>query len=137
MLRRVSIIGLAVGLALLGPAPLSACAIWMQLPGECAPATTAPVPQPKAASHCEQMAVPQPSSHAQLFAPADSSCCIVKNVPLPAAQSKQVAPVVSIDANRAPQTDLAPAPAPRAAEIVASYEHSPPDLQPLLCVFLI
>jgi hypothetical protein len=137
MLRRISIFGLAVGLAVLGPAPLSACAIWMQLPGECAPGTSAPAPQPKAANHCEEMNVPQASSDAQLSAPVDASCCVVKNVPLPASQSKQAAPVVSIDANRVAQMDMAPVPAPRATQIENNFEHSPPDLQPLLCVFLI
>ena len=137
MARRVSIFGMVVGLALMGPAPLSACAMWMQLPGGCGgpvPAQAAAEPQP--ASHCEHMALPAPASDERMRATSDMSCCAAKNVPL-AEQQKQTAPEVSADSARVAQPDLAPIAAPRPSEFSQNQEHSPPDLQPLLCVFLI
>jgi hypothetical protein len=142
MLRRGGIIGLVVSLALAGSVPVSACAMLMELRGQCAP--PAPPAAPKATGHCHEVSLPAPTESspaqapdAQLSAQPGQCCCVVRSITLPAAQSKEGAPTVSVEAHRAAGPDLAPAPAPRAAEIVSTYEHSPPDLQPVLCVFLI
>jgi hypothetical protein len=124
-------------LALLGPAPLSACAMWMQLPGGCAgPAPSETAAEPQAASHCEHMSLPAPAPDESVGASSDLSCCVAKDVPLPA-QPKQTAPEISADSTGVAHVDVAPAIASRAVETFSNIEHSPPDLQPLLCVFLI
>jgi hypothetical protein len=134
MLRRLSITGLALGLVLLGPAPLSACAMWMQLPGECAPALPAPPPEP--ASHCDHLKQAA-AGEASVSGALDASCCVVKNVAQPASQSKQLTPQFTLAATASQQPQIIAAAAPRAIEAEFRFEHSPPDLQPLLCVFLI
>lgn len=130
MLRRVSITGLALGLVLLGPAPLSACAMWMQLPGECAPAAPAPT------GHCDQLQQGA-ANDATVSGTPDASCCVVKNVPQPASQSKDATPQVTLAAGAPEQSEAVATPQPRPIETEFRFEHSPPDLQPVLCVFLI
>ena len=127
MLRSSVIFGLILGLAALAPVPLSVCALRAGLPANC----------PVCGSHadCEKMRMP--TTGAKLEAPAGQSCCHVAVEPLPEAQSKAPAYATAI----LPARTVAPANvlvlARQFISSAPSPNLSPPDLQPLLCVFLI
>ncbi len=123
---RLLAIVLAVSLFVLGPVPLSACALFSSKLAECA--------TPKTQSRCDQMDMDEDGS--SIAAAPGTSCCYISNAPLSESQYK------------APEHSLAAAPAgldttwefPRAEEQgpTDAVQHlSPPRLQSLLCTFLI
>jgi hypothetical protein len=128
MFRRAIIVGLALSLVAFAPLPLSACALLASLPGDCS------CPGPR--SMCDHMDMAQTGTY--VASHPDRNCCRVTVAPLPDAQAKASTaaavgmPVVAVVAA------LPPAPPMRllpAFEVSANI--SPPDPQPLLCVFLI
>ncbi len=126
-MRRILIIAIVFSLAGLGPVPLSACALLSSRLAEC---TT-----PKTQSRCNEMNMD--ASGTRLIAAPDKSCCFVSNAPLPESQYKAsdlslaaalaVVPDSMGDAPRVQHTPFA-LPVP---------DLSPPELQSLLCTFLI
>jgi hypothetical protein len=128
MRQRLLCAALVAGLVLLVPAPVSVCSLLAGLPGECAPRT---------ASECAQMGPmdgAQPA--AEMRAASGSSCCTVSQAPVPQAASKINAPAASLQFDAAPQAGLSSAAARFTLPVLAA-EHSPPDRQQFLCVFLI
>jgi hypothetical protein len=137
MRRRILISMLCLCLASLAPAPLSACAMWMALPADCAPAATPVV------SHCEEMAAVKAGEEnsASLRAnPLGLPCCQLAAAPVPDASANagksKVAPA---DATlvRAPQVSFAKVFERAASQAEYAQFDSPPDQQSLLCTFLI
>ena len=133
--KRVLISVLCLSVASLAPTPLSACAMLMALPANCAPEAKAANP----ASHCEQMATP-PGSDTDLYAnPSALPCCQVSSSPTPdagsgAAKTTVSSPVASLrDATLHSATIVFE----RATAASPVQFPSPPDQQSLLCTFLI
>jgi len=120
-----------LGLLLLGPAPLSACAMLADAVADCAPV-------PPASAHggdeCDRMAMPQPSGDEMEAGLA--SCCQAK-APLPQA-AKSTTTVVAPDftAQDLPGEFVATV-RPALDSPASSLPVSPPERQSLLCVFLI
>lgn len=125
MMRLLAIV-LGFSLLVLGPVPLSACALFSSKLAECA--------TPETQSRCDQMDMGEGGS--SIAAAPDTSCCYTSNAPLSESQYK------------APDLSLAEAPVglgttwefPRVeeqgpADVVQDL--SPPRLQSLLCTFLI
>lgn len=127
VLRRGFIFVVALSIAALAPLPLSTCALLASLPGDC----TCPTPP----SRCDHMGMAE--TQPALAGHSDRSCCRVTAEPLPEAQSKAPAPldsgVPAIVVSRVPV--IRPCEYSQLVEVFP--EHSPPDQQPLLCVFLI
>jgi hypothetical protein len=128
MTRRVISLGLCLGLLALGPASLSACAMMMSLPGECAP--------PVVPKTCEAMHGEEPvaiaaveGSCCRLTAPAPDAITVTKDAPLPQLSASPVADLPSAELSQceAPGSHLTDASAARACS---------PE-QARLCVFLI
>lgn len=127
MVRGNVIFALCLSLAALAPLPLSACAMLAALPAECALSN--------AQSHCEQMGMT--ATAARLEAQPNLSCCRVTPAPLPEVQNKASVPDAGTSPVRADVLVYGPIfPADLAATDL-SPRISPPDLQALLCVFLI
>lgn len=113
---------LATALALLGPVPVSLCAVLGNLPADC-------IPTP----HCETMG--SQASDAKLSAPTDD-CCAVSSAPLPERQVNSPAPVASLELVAAPEF-VVEALQTEVVAIMPRARSAPPDLQSALCVFLI
>jgi len=128
MLRR-SALPMAALLALMGPMPVSACALIMGMPADCAP----PVP---VESHCEGMPA-EPTAPPEPVPAGDPDCCDSLAAPLPDANVK-IAPADALAASlvEIPATPVT-SPVWAAADFDSPPAPSPPDLQTLLCVFLI
>jgi hypothetical protein len=130
MFRRVVIVGLVLSLVAFAPLPLSACALLASLPGDCF------CPEPRSICDHMNMDMAQPDTH--VAAHPDRNCCRVTSAPLPEAQAKAPTaaavgmPVVAVAAALPPAPPMRLLPA-----FEASLDISPPDSQPLLCVFLI
>lgn len=127
MLRRTALAMVAL-LALMGPMPVSACALVMGLPADCAP----PVP---VQGHCDGMPA-EPGAPSEPAPADDSNCCDFLAAPLPDSNVK-VAPAEAMGVTlvEIPAAPVA-SPALPAADVASSPAPSPPDLQSLLCVFL-
>lgn len=125
-MRRGFILGLALGLAGLGPAPLSACALFTSKLAECE--------SPRTETRCERMDLG--TAGTQIVAAQGTPCCAVQ-APLPESQYKAsnlslaVTPVVAPDSLE----NLPPFENERRLDVLPSQ--SPPPLQSLLCTFLI
>jgi hypothetical protein len=124
--RRVLILGLALGLLGLGPVPLSACSLMSSKLAECA--------SPKTQSMCDQMNMDESGTH--LAAASNHSCCFVQ-APLP--ESRFQAPDISLVAAAIvpPGQMTEPPRVAFAAREIFVQDVSPPALQSLLCTFLI
>ena len=121
MLRRILLVVLAAGLAAAGPAPLSACALMAGLPAECQP-----MPE------CLQMDMPD-----ALMAGMGTSCCQVSAVPLPEQRANAAPPVLGAATERIERASVPAVYSPVFIPTDFSDSFSPPDTQPLLCVFLV
>jgi hypothetical protein len=125
--RKAIILVIALGLAGVGSAPLTACALFSSQLTDCA--------TPKTESHCEQMEMAETAVSS--VAQQDASCCTITQAPLPEAQS--VASGVSLGAVTSLSLgfpgSLSPAQGAPRSEVVPDL--SPPPLQSLLCTFLI
>lgn len=125
MSKRASALVLCLTLVFLAPLPLSACAMLAGLPAECQP-------QPDCAAMDTMEACATMSMQMDM-----TSCCQVSDAPLPQAQQK----VSTLDVC----ADALPVLHPGAAIVqpdfhvtaVSLNEHSPPDLQSVLCTFRI
>lgn len=127
MLRRSVTLGLILGLTALVPVPLSVCALQAGLPANC----------PICGSHADCDTMRAATAGTKVESPVDRSCCHVAVEPLPEAQSKAPTSATAIlPARTAAPLELAPL-ARHFFPRDLSPNLSPPDLQPLLCVFLI
>ena len=127
MLRRPIIVAICLSLAGMAQLPLTACALLAGLPAECA--------QPVSVQHCNQMDRMSPPDEVKVA--SDASCCQVVQAPLPEAQGKADAPETGAKAILAESFAVLPPQRIESASSAASRILSPPELQPLLCVFLI
>ncbi len=127
MLRRFIIIAICLSLAGMAQLPVTACALLAGLPGECS--------QPASEQHCNQMDRMSPPDEVKVA--SDPSCCRVIQAPLPEAQSKADAPEAGAEAVPSASFLVLPPQPIGTADSVGSRILSPPNLQPLLCVFLI
>lgn len=128
-MRRILSVLVALGLAGLGPLPVSACALLYSLPSECA--------TPQTEAQCERMGMTQAEKPPVTVSAASKTCCSLSEAPLPEVQTWS--------------GDLSVATPPAAVSAViavtAAIESertfdpllvlSSPPLQPLLCTFLI
>lgn len=125
--RKAIILVIALGMAGVGSAPLTACALFSSPLTECV--------TPKTESRCGQMEMDETAVSS--VAPQDASCCTITQAPLPEAQS--IASGVSLGAVTSLSLgfpgSLSPAQGAPRSEVVPDL--SPPPLQSLLCTFLI
>ena len=127
MLRHSLILLLSLGLVATMPLPLSACATLRQLPRECA--------TPGSQLECEPARMTSASPQVEME--PNLACCQVSSAPANQTQTAAVAPqVVSEAAAPSPAVAVVAAPGQPVAARPAPLA-SPPDLQPLLCTFLI
>jgi hypothetical protein len=138
MKRRVLLSTLCLSLASLAPAPLSACAMMMSLPAECAPAAGVSAP---AASHCEQAVSSEATNQDTLQAGASElPCCKLTAAPMPDAGVSlgkvNVAPA-SASLENGPHVIPGQTLERTISQTELEQFTSPPDRQPLLCTFLI
>lgn len=136
MSSRWTALALAFLLSLLGPQPLSACALMMGLPADCAPAAPAE-------SDCEQMPMPVPSAAEgevpaeEPTEPADPSCCASLAAAVPESNVQVAAADGLLPLAETSDSEVPPNPVAVAPLQAVRPSASPPDRQPLLCVFLI
>src|SRR6266568_2631838 len=126
-MRRILSLAIVLSLTGLGPAPLSACALFSSKLVECA--------TPKTQARCDQMDMQE--SGTRLAAAPDTSCCFASNAPVPESQYKasDLSLTVSPETFPDPLSD-----APRVHQlpsVLPVQDLSPPKLQSLLCTFLI
>src|SRR5713101_1735861 len=127
MMRRMLIFGLALSLAGLGPAPLSACALFSAKPAECA--------TPKTQTRCDRMNMDEGETRA--VASAGTSCCYVSQAPLPESQYKAYGLSLTAIPSVIRGALLEPPAAGNQGPAVVVQDPSPPPLQSFLCTFLI
>lgn len=133
MLKWATILTACLAL-LLGPQPMSVCALLTGLPADCIPVVSAAEP-PQAENHCNP--VQKPDSPPAKNSSTDLSCCQVAAAPPPNGTSKielpaSVLPPLETAAQSQPDLSL-----PRSPVSQVEPDRSPQDRQPLLCVFLI
>lgn len=124
MLRTLAII-VILSLLGLGPVPLSACALMSAKSAECS--------APQTQSLCENMASPGENFH--FAAPWNASCCRTQ-APVPVSKYDSPASAVDIAAARSPASLHSPI----HTAVFPEFEFldtSPPNLQSVLCTFLI
>src|SRR6266705_4384030 len=125
-MRRILSVVIVLGLAGLGPVPLSACALLKSKLAECA--------TPKTQSQCDQMNMEETDT--QLVPASDTSCCFISKAPVPqlqynASDLSPAAPIAVLDATGdTPRIQ-------RLLPVLIVKDLSPPSLQSLLCIFLI
>src|SRR6266567_5046885 len=126
-MRRILSLAIVLSLTGLGPAPLSACALFSSKLVECA--------TPKTQARCDQMDMQENGT--RLAATPDTSCCFSSSAPLPESQYKAfdlsfmaVPTLLSDPMGHTPRTQY-PCRVDRVQDL------SPPKLQCLLCIFLI
>jgi hypothetical protein len=126
-MQRILSFLIALGLASLGPLPVSACALMYSQVSECA--------TPQTETRCEQMGMDQaegPSASA-----SSKTCCVLSKAPLPDAQTR----AGDLSIAKAPATVsniiLATPAGERTLSLDPRLDSSPPPRQPLLCTFLI
>jgi len=115
-----------MGLALLGPSPVSLCAMASPLFADCAPTGTQP--------HCADMDMGEQSS--TTLALPTAPCCVSSQAPLPEAKNdapKPAARQVVVTASVLNVETLNPDNGPVSD---SQQDPSPPPLQSLLCIFL-
>jgi hypothetical protein len=138
MKRRLLISMLCLSLASMAPAPLSACAMLMASPTDCAPAQAVPDPT---ASHCEQAAASKGTNQKQLQAAASElPCCKLTAAPVPdagAGLGKVNFTQAAAWPESGPQAIAGHALERPISQTDLEQFTSPPDRQPLLCTFLI
>ena len=125
MLKWATILTASLAL-LLGPHPMSVCAVLAGLPADC-------IPQPE--NHCNP--TQKPDSPPAKNSSTDLSCCQVAAAPAPSASNKielsaAALPPLETAAHWQPDLSISRSPI---SEV--EPDRSPPDRQSLLCVFLI
>jgi hypothetical protein len=127
IMRRLLICVLVLGLTVMAASPLSLCAMFSSLAGDCA--------TPQTQARCHQMETDSESS--QTLSTPSSSCCLVAQNPVPEPKVeatrtfpyRQPANVIALAAHVVS--------AARARFAGVMQDLAPPSLQPLLCTFLI
>ncbi len=126
-MRRILSFVVALGLAGIGPLPVSACALVYSQASECA--------TPQTETRCERMGMDQ--AEGPSVSASSKTCCVLSKAPLPDAQSGSKGMAVA-PASAAISNVFVATPAVRSTwshDLLPSL--SPPPLQPLLCTFLI
>ncbi len=128
-MRRILSLLIALGLAGLGPLPVSACALVYSQPSECA--------TPQTQTNCTRMGMDQAEKPPVSVSPASKSCCVISEAPLPEAQTW--AGSFSVAAVPAVASSVVVAAQPVESDWSRDVEQdlSPPPSQSLLCTFLI
>ncbi len=124
MLRRNVALALCLSLVALASLPVSPCSMLAGLPAQCRPRP-----------HCLETGKQEPLT--SIEAPVELSCCQLSETPVPQAQDKPAAPQITANVARDPQVSAADTRPARAHDLNAFESASPPDRQPVLCVFLI
>jgi hypothetical protein len=127
LMRRLSILGLALILIVTGLTPLSACALFTSKPAECA--------QPAVHSHCDQM--PFDDAATRSFTSSGKSCCVVSQAPMPELQYKAAETAAAVTPIVTTVLHAIASVRPTGSLRVSVEEPSPPSLQSLLCTLLI
>ena len=128
-MQRILSMLVALGLAGLGPLPVSACALVSSQPSECA--------SPQTKTDCERMVMDEAEKPPVTVSGASKSCCVISEAPLPEAQTW----AGSFSVATAPALASSIAVARQSVESVwfpeVKQDLSPPPLQSVLCTFLI
>jgi len=127
--RRTLSLLVALGLAGIGPLPVSACALVHSQTSECA------TPQTK--TDCERMGMGQAEMPSVAVSDASKTCCAISEAPLPEAQTWTGSFAVAAPPTLAAGLVAATKPLERAWFSEIALDSSPPPLQSLLCTFLI
>jgi len=119
---------LVIGLAAAGPNPLSVCALFSSIAGDCTSSVETQSP-------CDKMDMGEHT--AQSIMTRSASCCVVSQAPLP--ESKNEVSKTSVKLEKAATLVLANEEVNSASFRLRSQsqELSPPPLRSLLCTFLI
>jgi len=126
-MRRILSFLVALGVAGLGPLPISACALVYAQPSECA--------TPQTETRCERMGMDQ--AEGPSVSASSKTCCALSKAPLPDAQSGSAGMALATALASASNVFVA------IPVVQSTWSHdllpdlSPPPLQPLLCTFLI
>jgi hypothetical protein len=128
-MRRILSFVIALGLAGLGPPPVSACALLNSQPSECA--------TPQTETHCDGMGMEQTEKPPGTISNASKTCCAVSEAPLPEAQTWAGSFSVATAPAAAASIAVATRPLATGWSNDAKQDLSPPPLQSLLCTFLI
>ncbi len=128
-MRRILSFVVALGLAGLGPVPVSACALVSSQPGECA--------APQTDTQCERMGMNQGEGPSVEVSPESKTCCAISEAPLPEAQTWTGSFAVAAAPALAASVVVATQPLESAWSADIALDSSPPPLQSLLCTFLI
>ena len=128
-MRRILSLLIALGLAGLGPLPVSACALVYSQPSECV--------TPQTEANCGRMEMEQAQKPPVSVSAASKSCCVISQAPLPEAQawvgSFSVAAVPAVASSLVVAAQ--PFESPWSRDV--KQDLSPPPSQSLLCTFLI
>ena len=128
-MRRILALLVALGLAGLGPLPVSACALVHSQTSECA--------TPQTETHCERMGMEQAEKAPVAFSGASKTCCVISEAPLPEAQTWAGSFSVAAPPTAALSAMVATQPVERRWPRDVVQDLSPPPLRSLLCTFLI
>jgi hypothetical protein len=125
--KRLLTLMLAMGLPLIGPSPVSLCALFSSLPGECTRMETK--------AQCEKMDMTEHPS--RTLTAGSTSCCVVSQAPLPESKN-EASPTCDARTSAGPLVSLGKVIEPDNAPVVSGpRDPSPPPQQSLLCTFLI
>jgi hypothetical protein len=128
-MRRILSLLIALGVAGLAPLPVSACALLHSHTSECA--------APQTATDCERMGMHQAEETSFKVSSGNKSCCIISQAPLPEAQSWAGSFAVATNPALASNITVATQPLESVWFPDIPKTTSPPQLQSLLCTFLI
>src|SRR5713101_3502331 len=126
-MRRILSFLVALGLAGLGPLPVSACALVYSQPSECA--------TPQTETRCERMGMDQ--AEGPSVSPSSKTCCVLSKAPLPDAQTRTGDLSVADAPTTVSNIILATPASERTLPLDLLPDLSPPPLLPLLCTLLI
>jgi hypothetical protein len=128
-MRRILSMLVALGLAGLGPLPVSACALVSSQPSECA--------SPQTKTDCEQMGMEQAEKPPVRVSNASKSCCTLSQAPLPEVQTWAGSFAVAATPALASNLIVSEQSLENVWPSNVEQDLSPPPLQSLLCTFLI
>ena len=128
-MRKILSLLVALGLAGLGPLPVSACAVMHAQASECA------TPQTK--TECEHMGMEHAEKLPVSVSHSGGTCCRVSEAPTPETQNRAGSFAVATPPALTSGTVVATQPVECAWSPQIAKDSSPPPLQSLLCIFLI
>lgn len=128
-MRRTLSLLIALGLAGLGPLPVSPCALLHSHASECA--------SPPTMSDCEHMRMEQPEKPLVKVSAEKKSCCVISQAPLPETQRWAGSFAVATGPTPASNITVRMQPVESVWFSDIAQTSSPPQLRSLLCTFLI